>query len=108
MDLTDFLSATQIRARIFSSKSRLKELKDKRKRHYKEINKAKRLFRSIESAIDRGRIDEVFDLDSGSIRTYLLFLRENLSYLEDLWACEINHCRNLHKKIDDLGERVYL
>jgi len=108
MDITNRLSATEIRARIFSSKSRLRELKDKRKRHYAEINKAKRLFRSIESSIDRGCIDELSSLDSDSIRTYLLYLRHSISYLEELWRHEVVYCRNLHKKIDNLGERVYL
>lgn len=108
MDITDFLSATEIRARIFLSKSRLKDLKDKRKRHYKEIKSAKKLIRFIESSIDRGTINDVINLETNSVRTYLSFLRETLIDLEYLWNVESEFCRILHRKIDQLGERVYL
>lgn len=108
MDIIDILSATEIRARIFLSKSRLRDLKDKRKRHYKEINGAKKLIRFIESSIDKGNINDVLNLETDSVRIYLSFLRESLIDLEHLWSVESEFCRILHRKIDQLGERVYL
>lgn len=108
MDITEFISATEIRARIFSCRAELKKLKDSRKRHYKEINAAKKLIRAIESSIDRGVICELSNLEADSVRSYLLFLRETLIDLEYFWKIQNNFYRILHKKIDALGERVYL
>lgn len=109
MDMSDLsLSAIELRARIFASKTRLQELKDKRKRYYKEISKAKQLIRTVESCIDRGEISDISLLETDSIRSYLSYLKETLNDLECLWKVEVEYSRKLHEKIDDMNERVYL
>jgi hypothetical protein len=108
MDMIEFLSPSELRARIFISKSKIYELKAERKKLHFYIKKAKILIKNIERALDRKLETELISFEISSVSNYLEYLRGSLIELDSIWKVEREHCANLHEKLDSLNERVYV
>jgi hypothetical protein len=107
MDIAENLSPSEIRARIFSCKSRIHELKEKRKRYHTHIKQTKLLLKNVERNCDKRTCAELNDLEISTIRHFLYFLQETLIDLDYFWQKEAQYCTSLHGKLDKLGEKVY-
>ena len=108
MDVNEHISAIELRARIFSTKSRIVELKEDRKKTHLYIKKAKILIKNIERSIDCKHNNEFVNYEVQSVVSYLKSLREKLIELDHYWQIETEHCAKLHEKLDVLNERVYV
>ncbi len=108
MDVTDCISSSDIRARIFSCKFRIKDLLEKRKKYHANIRGAKRLSKNISRCIDKDVDCELRNFELSSVSHFLSFLREALLELDDLYNSEVEYCAKLHRKMDELNERVYI
>jgi hypothetical protein len=107
MDITTYLTASEIRARIFICQARMHVLKHKRKKCHRNIRGAKTLIKNIERCIDKKLDSELCNFEVSSVAVSLEFLRETLCDLDYFWQKEVQFCINLHSKMDELGERVY-
>lgn len=108
MDIINYMNnAADIRARIFFCQAKIQELKQNRKRHHKNIRGAKNLIKNIERCIDRKENNELINFEVSTVAVFLSFLRETLIDLDYLWEKEVQYCVRLHRKMDDIGERVY-
>jgi hypothetical protein len=107
MDITTYLTASEIRARIFICQAKIHELKQKRKKCHQNIRGAKKLIKNIERCIDKKLDSELCNFEVSSVATCLKFLRETLCDLDYFWQKEVEYCIKLHRKMDELGEMVY-
>lgn len=108
MDIIESLNASQIRSRIFLAKVEISDLKLRRRKHHKEIRNAKNLIKNIERCIDKKCESEIANFEVSSAAGFLKYLRENLAELDYYWRKEVEYCAQLHRRLDCLGEKVYI
>lgn len=108
MDITEPLTAAQIREKIFLSKAEIYDLTLHRKKRHREIRNAKKLIKNIERCIDKKCESELANLEVSSVAVFLKYLRETLADFDYFWEVEVQYCTELHHRLDCLGERVYI